>query len=163
ALGPPPPVRRQPAALSWPGGHPGRWVMGETAAAVPTAIVVMGVSGSGKTTVAALLAGRLGWTFADADDFHPPANVEKMHAGTPPGRPPRPLHAGQPNGEPVRHPRGAGPGRAPGHRLGRPAPARDRRRDRAGARAAGAAVGRPAHAAVARVTTVSSGKRSVQA
>jgi gluconokinase len=57
--------------------------MGETAAAVPTAIVVMGVSGSGKTTVAALLAGRLGWTFADADDFHPPANVEKMHAGTP--------------------------------------------------------------------------------
>ena len=57
--------------------------MAEPAAAVPTAIVVMGVSGSGKTTVAALLAGRLGWTFADADDFHPPANVEKMHAGTP--------------------------------------------------------------------------------
>jgi carbohydrate kinase (thermoresistant glucokinase family) len=57
--------------------------MAEAAGAVPTAIVVMGVSGSGKTTVAALLAGRLGWTFGDADDFHPPANVEKMHAGTP--------------------------------------------------------------------------------
>lgn len=49
----------------------------------PAALVVMGVSGSGKTTVAALLAGRLGWEFADGDDFHPPANVEKMHAGTP--------------------------------------------------------------------------------
>ena len=43
----------------------------------------MGVSGSGKTTVAALLAGRLGWEFADADDWHPPANVAKMHGGTP--------------------------------------------------------------------------------
>lgn len=48
-----------------------------------TALVVMGVSGSGKTTIAALLAGRLGWEFADGDDFHPPANVEKMRAGTP--------------------------------------------------------------------------------
>ena len=46
-------------------------------------IVVMGVSGSGKTTVGALLAGRLGWEFADADDFHSAANVAKMHAGTP--------------------------------------------------------------------------------
>jgi len=43
----------------------------------------MGVSGSGKTTIAALLAGRLGWEFEDADDFHPPANVAKMHGGTP--------------------------------------------------------------------------------
>lgn len=43
----------------------------------------MGVSGSGKTTVAQLLALRLGWTFADADAFHPPSNVAKMSAGQP--------------------------------------------------------------------------------
>lgn len=43
----------------------------------------MGVSGSGKSTVGALLAERLGWEFLDADDFHPPANVEKMAAGKP--------------------------------------------------------------------------------
>ncbi len=46
-------------------------------------LVVMGVSGSGKTTVALLLAERLGWTFAEADDFHPEANVALMAAGTP--------------------------------------------------------------------------------
>jgi carbohydrate kinase (thermoresistant glucokinase family) len=46
-------------------------------------VVVMGVSGSGKTTIGALLAERLGWPFADGDDFHPPANIEKMHAGIP--------------------------------------------------------------------------------
>ena len=49
----------------------------------PSVLVVMGVSGSGKTTIAALLAGRLRWEFEDGDDFHPPANVEKMHGGTP--------------------------------------------------------------------------------
>ena len=49
----------------------------------PTAVVVMGVSGSGKTTVAVELARRLGWEFAEGDDHHPPANVEKMRAGTP--------------------------------------------------------------------------------
>jgi len=43
----------------------------------------MGVSGSGKTTVAVELARRLGWQFAEGDDFHPEANVEKMRAGTP--------------------------------------------------------------------------------
>lgn len=48
-----------------------------------TAIVVMGVAGSGKSTIGTLLAERLGWTFRDADDFHPPANVAKMSAGTP--------------------------------------------------------------------------------
>jgi gluconokinase len=46
-----------------------------------TTIVVMGVSGSGKSTVAATLVDRLGWEFAEGDDFHPAANVEKMRAG----------------------------------------------------------------------------------
>ena len=50
---------------------------------LPSIIVVMGVSGSGKSTVGALLAGRLHWEFEDADWFHPPANVEKMHQGIP--------------------------------------------------------------------------------
>jgi gluconokinase len=43
----------------------------------------MGVSGSGKSTIAEALAWRLGWTFEDGDVFHPPANVAKMHAGHP--------------------------------------------------------------------------------
>ena len=46
-------------------------------------VIVAGVSGSGKTTVGALLAGRLGWRFADGDDLHPAANVAKMRAGIP--------------------------------------------------------------------------------
>jgi len=46
-------------------------------------IVLMGVSGSGKTTVGTRLADALDWTFADADDFHPEANVEKMSRGAP--------------------------------------------------------------------------------
>jgi gluconokinase len=46
-------------------------------------IVVMGVSGSGKSTVGAALAQRLRVPFADADDFHPPANIAKMTAGHP--------------------------------------------------------------------------------
>lgn len=46
-------------------------------------VVVMGVTGCGKTTVGAALAQRMGWRFLDADDFHPPANVAKMAAGTP--------------------------------------------------------------------------------
>jgi gluconokinase len=46
-------------------------------------VVVMGVSGSGKSTVGAALARRLGIPFADADAFHPPANLAKMAAGTP--------------------------------------------------------------------------------
>lgn len=50
---------------------------------LPAVLVVIGVSGSGKTTVAALLAERLGWTFGDGDDLHPAANVDKMHAGVP--------------------------------------------------------------------------------
>jgi len=47
------------------------------------AIVMMGVSGSGKTTVGGALAARLGVPFRDADEFHPRANVEKMSAGIP--------------------------------------------------------------------------------
>jgi carbohydrate kinase (thermoresistant glucokinase family) len=50
---------------------------------LPSMLVVMGVSGSGKTTVAGLLAGHLGWELGDADDWHSPANVRKMHGGTP--------------------------------------------------------------------------------
>lgn len=46
-------------------------------------IVVMGVAGSGKTTVGGRLARDLGWAFYDGDDFHPPANVEKMRSGVP--------------------------------------------------------------------------------
>ncbi len=49
----------------------------------PLHLVVIGVAGSGKTTVARELAQRLGCPFADADDFHPPANVAKMSAGIP--------------------------------------------------------------------------------
>jgi len=45
--------------------------------------VVMGVAASGKSTVGRALAARLGWSFLDADDFHPPANVEKMSKGVP--------------------------------------------------------------------------------
>lgn len=46
-------------------------------------IVLMGVSGSGKTTVGKVLAEQLGWTFLEGDDFHPPGNVAKMRAGEP--------------------------------------------------------------------------------
>jgi len=46
-------------------------------------LLVMGVTGSGKTTVAKLLADRLGSVFLEADDFHSPANKQKMHAGIP--------------------------------------------------------------------------------
>lgn len=48
-----------------------------------TIVVVMGVSGSGKTTVARLLAERLGFAFVDGDDLHPRENVEKMRSGRP--------------------------------------------------------------------------------
>lgn len=46
-------------------------------------VLVMGVSGAGKSTIGTLLAARLGVPFADADDFHPAANVAKMRAGQP--------------------------------------------------------------------------------
>lgn len=53
------------------------------AAVRPRAVVVMGVCGAGKTEVGRRLATALRWTFLDADDVHPPANVAKMRAGTP--------------------------------------------------------------------------------
>jgi gluconokinase len=56
---------------------------GITRIVTPVILIVAGVSGTGKTTVGALLAGRLRWQFADADTFHPEANVAKMRAGTP--------------------------------------------------------------------------------
>src|ERR1700690_2570556 len=46
-------------------------------------VITMGTTGSGKTTIGTLLARRMGWEFVDADDFHPPANVEKMRHGIP--------------------------------------------------------------------------------
>jgi carbohydrate kinase (thermoresistant glucokinase family) len=49
----------------------------------PAVIIVMGVSGSGKSTIGALLANRLQWDYQDADWFHPAANVDKMHNGIP--------------------------------------------------------------------------------
>jgi gluconokinase len=50
---------------------------------MPCALIVMGVSGSGKSTVGEALAQRLGWRFEDGDKFHPASNVAKMHAGIP--------------------------------------------------------------------------------
>lgn len=52
-------------------------------ASATTTIVVMGVTGCGKSTVMRALADRLGWPTAEADDFHSPANVAKMRSGTP--------------------------------------------------------------------------------
>jgi gluconokinase len=52
-------------------------------AATFCALVVMGVSGSGKSTIGETLAARLGWRFADGDRFHPASNVAKMSAGQP--------------------------------------------------------------------------------
>ena len=49
----------------------------------PRIVLLMGVAGSGKTTVGNALATDLGWRFTDADDFHPAANIAKMSAGTP--------------------------------------------------------------------------------
>jgi gluconokinase len=49
----------------------------------PTVLVVMGVSGVGKTTLAKAIAERLGWPFEEGDDLHPAANIAKMKAGIP--------------------------------------------------------------------------------
>ena len=50
---------------------------------MPSVLVLMGVAGSGKTTIGLALSRRLGWPYADADDYHPAANVAKMSAGHP--------------------------------------------------------------------------------
>ncbi|GAA2590409.1 gluconokinase [Dactylosporangium fulvum] len=55
----------------------------QPASGPPPLFIVMGVAGTGKTTVGSLLARRLGWRYAEADDFHPKSNVDKMAAGTP--------------------------------------------------------------------------------
>ena len=57
--------------------------MGDAARVTPCALVVMGVSGSGKSTIAEKLAERLGWIYEDGDSFHSAANVAKMHSGHP--------------------------------------------------------------------------------
>jgi len=49
----------------------------------PCVVIVMGVSGVGKSTIAELLAQKLGWKFQEGDDLHPPVNIRKMHAGIP--------------------------------------------------------------------------------
>lgn len=54
-----------------------------TSAQRPSAILIMGVSGCGKTSVGQALAQQLGSRFVDADDYHPPANIDKMRAGLP--------------------------------------------------------------------------------
>jgi gluconokinase/shikimate kinase len=51
--------------------------------ASPTVLVLMGVAGSGKTTVADILVSRLGWRFEEGDALHPQSNIEKMRAGNP--------------------------------------------------------------------------------
>ena len=57
--------------------------MNDDASKTPCALIVMGVSGSGKSTIAEGLAKRLNWTFEDGDRFHPASNVAKMSAGHP--------------------------------------------------------------------------------
>jgi gluconokinase len=54
-----------------------------TTLTTPVVLVIMGVSGSGKSTIGGLLSERLGWTFEEGDSLHPAANIEKMAAGIP--------------------------------------------------------------------------------
>jgi gluconokinase len=56
-------------------------VQNKAARSFPSVVIVMGVSGSGKSTIGTLLAERLNWKFEDADQFHPAVNVDKMHKG----------------------------------------------------------------------------------
>src|SRR6266508_5872952 len=57
--------------------------VGADIAGVRTILVVMGVSGSGKTTIAKALADRLGWAFEEGDELHPGSDITKMHSGHP--------------------------------------------------------------------------------
>ena len=57
--------------------------MGNKPGKMPCALIVMGVSGSGKSTIGEKLAERLGWSYEDGDKFHPASNVAKMSAGQP--------------------------------------------------------------------------------
>jgi gluconokinase len=76
---------RPRAGAAWPTSSKGSTVDGTTGAAgrQQPVLVVMGVSGSGKSTVAGLLAGRLNWPLEEGDDLHPVQNVVKMASGTP--------------------------------------------------------------------------------
>src|SRR6266566_4266008 len=81
----------RPTARSPPARPFGWWIkprcrrifVADETGKIPCALVVMGVSGSGKSTIADKLAERLGWTFEDGDRFHPASNVAKMSAGHP--------------------------------------------------------------------------------
>lgn len=69
---PTPPIPEPPPADPEPGGDRPDG---------PLVLLITGVSGSGKSTIGSLLAGRLGWTYAEADAFHPDRNIAKMAAG----------------------------------------------------------------------------------
>src|ERR1700726_2150440 len=60
-----------------------RIFVGDDIGKIPCALVVMGVSGSGKSTIADKLAERLSWPYQDGDKFHPASNIAKMSAGHP--------------------------------------------------------------------------------
>jgi gluconokinase len=75
-----------------------------------TALIFMGVSGCGKSTVAALVAQHLGWPMIEGDDLHPPANIAKMTQGIP---------LDDDDRRPCRHLLVAA-ARLPGHPAGRP-------------------------------------------
>jgi gluconokinase len=57
--------------------------VGDDTSEMPCALIVMGVSGSGKSTIGEKLAEQLGWKYEDGDSFHPASNVAKMRAGQP--------------------------------------------------------------------------------
>src|SRR5580698_307631 len=80
---PPAPAHRARRYGCWTRPQCRRIFVSKVPSIAPCALVVMGVSGSGKSTIADHLADRIGWTFEDGDKFHPASNVAKMHAGHP--------------------------------------------------------------------------------